>query len=109
VNALMGTQWMFRWGKRTGPKFLPVFPRCWFRGAPLIAWIAGMAMHDLKKPDSRIRAFARHLLENRRVPQRIRKVVIGPAEVSHNGLHGSDLIEGKAIRVLEKRENEEDR
>jgi hypothetical protein len=94
----MGRQLMFRWGKRTGMKFLPGIPRCWFRGAPLIIWIAGMAVHDLSRPDSRIRAFARRLLGSRRVPQRIRTIAAGPA-----------TIEGTVIPVLEKRANGQDK
>lgn len=94
MNALVGRQWMFRWGKRAVLRFLPGVPRVWFRGAPLIAWVAGMAAYDLHRPDSRIRAFARRLLENRRSLKQ--------------GVEGHSIA-GKTIRVLEKRENEEDR
>ncbi len=109
MNPFTGRQWMFRWGQKAGMKILPGLPRCWFRGAPLIAWLAGMAVHDLRKPDSRIRAVARHLLENRRVLQLIRTVVVGSAQSISQHDARNHPIEGKAIRVLEKRDNGKDR
>ena len=113
MNPSMGRQWIYRWGKRAGlnsfRKILPGLPRCWFRGAPLITWLAGTVAHDLRKPDSRIRSFVRRLLENRRIAQGIRSVIVEPTEVHQNKRNSDDLIEGKTIRVLEKKENEKDR
>jgi hypothetical protein len=69
-----------------------------FRRAPIVgpvlAWLAGMAVHDLRQPDSRIRAFARRLVEKRKEPQRVRAEVVGPAVIEGPERHDSKA-EGK--------------
>lgn len=61
-----------------------------FRRAPLIgpvvAWMVGVALHDLRQPDSRIKAFARSFLEKRKQPLRVRTVMIGQTGIEHQ--HG---------------------
>ena len=46
-----------------------------------LAWLAGAAVHDLRQPDSRIKAFARRLLEKRKAPQRVRTIVVEPSAI----------------------------
>mgnify|MGYP001159205333 FL=1 len=89
---------MFRWGKRAFTRTLgrnlpgvPMPPGRLFRRAgvlgPIVAWLAGMAIHDLRQPQSRIRAFARRMLERRSKPRRVTAVVVGPeAGPGHGGL-----------------------
>lgn len=87
-----GGPWQYRWGKRiiqrSLGKRLPgsslILGRL-FRRAPLLgpvlAWLAGAAVHDLRQPDSRIKAFARRLLEKRKAPQRVRTIVVEPTAI----------------------------
>ena len=88
MNTPSGGQWRFRWGKkallRSLGRNLPgasMFPGRLFRRAPILgpvlAWIVGIAVHDLRQPDSRIKAFVRRVLERRKEPQRVRAVVVG--------------------------------
>lgn len=92
MNTRPGGPWQFRWGKRVLQKSLgknlpgaSMIPGRLFRRAPLIgpvlAWIAGIAVHDLRQPDSRIKAFARRLLEKRKEPQRVRTIVVTPTAI----------------------------
>lgn len=87
-----GGPWQFRWGKKVLQKSLgknlpgaSMIPGRLFRRAPLIgpvlAWLAGIAVHDLRQPDSRIKAFARRLLEKRREPQRVKTIVVEPTAI----------------------------
>ena len=62
-----------------------MIPGSLFRRAPLLgpvlAWLAGAAVHDLRQPDSRIKAFARRLIEKRKAPQRARTIVVEPTAI----------------------------
>jgi hypothetical protein len=88
MNPPSGGPWRFRWGKKVflkslgrnlpGASMLPgrLFGKAPVLG-PVLAWLVGIAVHDLRQPQSRIKAFARRLLEKRRGPQRVRATVVG--------------------------------
>lgn len=87
MNTHSGGPWRFRWGKRAILKSLErslpsasMIPGRLFRKAPILgpvlAWIVGIAVNDLRQPESRIKAFARRLLEKRKEPQRVRAMVV---------------------------------
>ncbi len=89
MSTRPGGPWMFRWGKRAVMRSLgrnlpgiSMLPARLFRRAPIlgpvVAWLAGMAIHDLRQPQSRIKAFARRLLARRREPQHVTAIVVGP-------------------------------
>jgi hypothetical protein len=88
MNTPSGGPRRFRWGKMALLKSLgrdlpgaSMLPGRLFRRAPILgpvlAWVAGMVVHDLRQPDSRIKAFVRRVLEQRKEPQRVREVVVG--------------------------------
>jgi hypothetical protein len=98
---------MFRWGKRVFMRSLgknvpgiSLIPWRLFRRAPLLsgllAWMAGMAVHDLRQPDSRIRGFVLKALERHRDRQRIRTIVMQPLAVA--GPQGRDEQTGTQSR-----------
>ena len=78
----------FRWGRmvgRGGPegslfRILPWMPRGWGRPALILAWLAGLAVRDLTRQDSRILTFARRLLLRSASSPRVDvKMVLPPA------------------------------
>lgn len=92
MNKPTGGPQQLRWGKGTltGPRQinLPRAPRtlgCSFRNEPilgtLLAWIAGEVEQDLRQPESRIKAFVRRILENRKYNQRIKAIVVPPSAI----------------------------
>ncbi len=108
MNTHSGGPWRFRWGKnilmKTLGKNLPgasMIPMRLFRRAPVLgpvlAWIAGIAVHDLRQPDSRIKAFARRVLEKRKEPQRVKAVVVTP-----KAIEGPDEQGGKPGGEIKK-------
>lgn len=97
MDTHAGDLWKFRWRKRIFWKsqgrslsWGSMIPGRLFRRAPLIgpivAWMVGVAVHDLRKPDSRIKAFARRFLGKRKQPLCVRTGMIGQAGIEHR--HG---------------------
>jgi hypothetical protein len=102
MNTDAGRSWRFRWGEKalmnTLGNNLPgasMMPGRLFRNAPVLgpvlAWIIGMAVHDLQKPQSRIKALARRVLEKRKEPQHVRAVVVGQRAIE--GPDGREMTE----------------
>jgi len=88
MNKLTNGPWGFRWGKRMLRESLgrnlpgaSLIPGRLFRGAkilgPVLAWIAGIAVHDLRQPQSRIKSLGRRMAEKRNEPKYVRTEVIG--------------------------------
>jgi len=111
MNTHSGGQWRFRLGKKILMKSLggnlpgaSMIPGGLFRRAPILgpvlAWIVGIAVHDLKQPQSRIKAFARRMLEKRGAPVHVKAEVVGPAAI--NG------PEPQGTKALEKLKNDEE-
>lgn len=101
MNKSPSGPWMFRWGKKSFMKALgrnlpgaSMMPGRLFRRAPIIgpvlAWIAGIAIHDLRQPDSRIKDFARRMLAKRKERQCIRALIEMPSAIE-----GPDVPGGK--------------
>lgn len=93
---------MFRWGKKAFKKTLgrnlpgtSMIPLRLFRRAPIIgpvlAWIAGIAVHDLRQPDSRIKGFARRMLAKRKEMQRIRTIIETSAAIEGPEVSGGKV------------------
>ena len=111
MNKSPSGPWMFRWGKKAFMKTLgrnlpgaSMIPPRLFRRAPIIgpvlAWIAGIAIHDLRQPDSRIRDFARRALVKLREPRHVKTIVVTPAVIE--GPEGQGDRDGPDGQKLKK-------
>jgi hypothetical protein len=111
MNTDSGRPHRFRWGKKallkTVGKNLPgasMIPGRLFRNAPVLgpvlAWIIGMAVHDLQKPQSKIKAFARRVLEKE--PQHVRAAIVVQRAIE--GPDGREMTEktGQHHEIPEK-------
>lgn len=68
---------------------------------PVLAWIIGIAVQDLRQPESRIKAFARRLLEKRKEPQRVKAIIVTPTAIEGPGGQGGKA--GEEIKRSEKK------
>ena len=87
MNTPSRGPWKFRWGNKVllkplgrnmcGTSMIPsrLFRRFPILG-PVLAWIIGIAVHDLRQPQSRIKALVQRVLEKRKEPQRVRALVV---------------------------------
>jgi hypothetical protein len=102
MNTPSRGPWKFRWGNKVllkplgrnmcGTSMIPsrLFRRFPILG-PVLAWIIGIAVHDLRQPQSRIKALVQRVLEKRKEPQRVRALVVGQQTIE--GPAGQKLTE----------------